>query len=217
MKVALVSPYDFVYPGGVANHILSLGHHLTQMGHEVKFIAPASKTIPSLGDRLISIGKPRPIPSSGSIVRVPISPGLLPDVKAALDAENFDIIHLHEPLMPMLSASVLFASHTVNVGTFHAFDGTPGYNFLKPISIPILNKLIQKLDRRIAVSRPAMEFVSKHFPGNYHITPNGVDIKHFSPSVSPIDEFCDGKLNILFVGRLEKRTHYRRPRHQASQ
>jgi len=205
MKIALVSPYDFVYPGGVANHIFSLGRHLVRMGHEVKYIAPASKTIPSLGDSLISIGKPQSIPTSGSIARVPISPGLVPGIKTVLEKENFDIIHLHEPLMPMLCAGVLLHSRTVNVGTFHAFDGNPGYNFLKPISTLILNKLIQKLDCRIAVSQPAMEFVSKHFPGNYHITPNGVDTKHFSPNVAPIDEFCDGKLNILFVGRLEKR------------
>jgi phosphatidylinositol alpha-mannosyltransferase len=107
--------------------------------------------------------------------------------------------------MPMLSAGVLYHSHTINVGTFHAFDGTPGYNVLRPISDFVLGKLIQKLDRRIAVSRPAMDFVKKHFPGDYHITPNGVDTKHFNPEVSPIEEFCDGKLNILFVGRLEKR------------
>ncbi|GAF84267.1 unnamed protein product [marine sediment metagenome] len=50
-----------------------------------------------------------------------------------------------------------------------------------------------------------MEFANKHLPGNYTIIPNGVDLEHFSPDVSPIDEFCDGKVNILFVGRLEKR------------
>ena len=207
MKIALVSPYDFVYPGGVANHILSLGRQLTQMGHLVKYIAPASKAITNhdLGDNLITIGRPSPIPTSGSIARVPISPSMVPGLKPILNEENFDIIHLHEPLMPMLSAGVLYHSHTINVGTFHAFDGTPGYNVLRPISDFVLGKLIQKLDRRIAVSRPAMEFVKKHFPGEYHITPNGVDTKHFNPEVSPIEQFCDGKLNILFVGRLEKR------------
>jgi len=55
------------------------------------------------------------------------------------------------------------------------------------------------------VSQPAMEFARGHFPGYYNIIPNGVDLDHFSPDVSPIDEFCDGKANILFVGRLEKR------------
>jgi phosphatidylinositol alpha-mannosyltransferase len=50
-----------------------------------------------------------------------------------------------------------------------------------------------------------MEFASRHFPGYYNIIPNGVDVGHFSPDVPPVEEFCDGKLNILFVSRLEKR------------
>jgi phosphatidylinositol alpha-mannosyltransferase len=107
--------------------------------------------------------------------------------------------------MPTLCTSVLRFSRTANVGTFHAYDGSPGYNLIKPLATLLLNKLFPRLDGRIAVSKPAMEFVSKYFPGSYEIVPNGVDTKHFSPYVSPIEKFCDGKLNILFVGRLEKR------------
>ena len=204
MKIALVSPYDFAYPGGVANHISSLEYHFTQAGHEVKIIASASKAVTTFGDRFIPIGKPRPIPTSGSIARVAISPRLRPNIKDVLDEEKFDIIHLHEPLMPTLCINVLRCSRTVNVGTFHAFNGR-GYSLSKPLNPLLLKILVSKLDGRIAVSKPAMEFVNKHFPGNYTIIPNGVDLEHFSPEVSPIDEFCDGKLNILFVGRLEKR------------
>jgi len=204
MKIALVSPYDFAYPGGVANHISSLEHHLTQMGHDVKVIAPASKAVTTFGDKFIPIGKPRPIPTSGSIARVTISPRLRPNIKDVLKEEKFDIIHLHEPLVPTLCINVLRLSRTVNIGTFHAFDSR-GYSFSKPLNPIFLKRWVSKLDGRIAVSKPAMEFVNKHFPGNYEIIPNGVDTGHFSPAVSPIDEFCDGKLNILFVGRLEKR------------
>ncbi|MFC2001089.1 glycosyltransferase family 1 protein, partial [Chloroflexota bacterium] len=66
MKIALVSPYDFAYPGGVCNHISCLEHHLTLMGHEVKIIAPASQAVSDFGDRFIPVGKPRSIPVSGS-------------------------------------------------------------------------------------------------------------------------------------------------------
>ena len=205
MKIALVSPYDFTYPGGVANHISALEHYFTLMGHEVKVIAPASKVVPDFGDRFIPIGKPRPIPASGSIIRVTISLRLASTIKAVLDQENFDIIHLHEPFMPMLCTAVLRFSNTANVGTFHAVHGKPGYNFGKPISTIMLKRRARKLNGKIAVSKPAMEFARKYVPGYYTIIPNGVDLDHFSPNVSPIDEFCDGKVNILFVGRLEKR------------
>jgi len=205
MKIALVSPYDFAYPGGVVNHISALEHHFTRMGHEVKIIAPASRVVPGFGDRFIPIGRPRPIPTSGSIARVTISVWLSSRVKAVLDAENFDVIHLHEPLMPMLCTTVLRLSNTANVGTFHAVAGSPGYDFGKPLATILLRKWFRRLSGRIAVSKPAMEFPSRYFPGDYHIIPNGIDLEHFSPDVSPIDKFMDGKLNILFVSRLEKR------------
>lgn len=205
MKIALVSPYDFAYPGGVANHISALERQFTKMGHEVKVIAPASKVVPDFGDKFIPIGKPRPIPASGSIIRVTISLRLASTIKAVLDQENFDIIHLHEPFMPMLCTAILRFSHTANIGTFHACQGRPGYNFGRPISTIMLKRRNRKLNGKIAVSKPAMEFASEYVPGYYTIIPNGIDLDHFSPNVSPIDEFCDGKVNILFVGRLEKR------------
>ncbi len=205
MKIALVSPYDFAYPGGVTNHISSLERHFPRMGHEVRVIAPASQAVSTFGDRFIAIGKPRPIPTSGSIARISLSLRLASSIKAALNKEKFDIIHLHEPFMPMLCSAVLRFSNTRNIGTFHACDGKPGYKFGRPISTIMLKRRGRKLDGRIAVSKPAMDFASKYVPGYYDIIPNGIDIKRFSPDVPPIERFRDGKLNILFVGRLERR------------
>jgi phosphatidylinositol alpha-mannosyltransferase len=209
VKIALISPYDSAYPGGVILHISYLERYFTKMGHEVKVIAPASEAISSFGDRFIPIGKPRPVPASGSICRATISPWLSSKIKAVLSQEKFDIIHLHEPLMPMLCTTVLRLSQTANIGTFHAchasFLGITAYNFARPIGKWILRRWFRKLDGKIAVSKAAAEFARGHFPGYYNIIPNGVDVDHFSPDVAPIDEFCDGKLNILFVGRLEKR------------
>ena len=205
MKIALVSPYDFAYPGGVTNHITSLERHLTRMGHEVKVIAPASRAITTFGDRFIPIGKPRPIPSSGSICRITISLRLAPTIKAVLGRENFDVVHLHEPFMPMLCSAVLRFSDAVNIGTFHACDGRPGYDFGRPISTIMLKRRVHKLDGKIAVSKPAMWFAGKYVPGYYNIIPNGVDTENFSSDVAPVEEFCDGKQNIVFVGRLERR------------
>jgi phosphatidylinositol alpha-mannosyltransferase len=205
VKIALVSPYDFAYPGGVCTHISYLEHHFTKMGHDVKIIAPASKAISSFGDRFIPIGRPRSIPSSGTITRITISPWTSSRVQAVLDRERFDVIHLHEPLMPMLCTTVLRLSQTANIGTFHASHGRPGYNFLFPFGRVVIKRRFRRLHGKIAVSKPAMEFACKYCPGYYNIIPNGVDLDHFSPDVSPIDKFCDGKANILFVGRLEGR------------
>ncbi|MSQ22383.1 MAG: glycosyltransferase family 1 protein [Dehalococcoidia bacterium] len=202
MKIALVSPYDFAYPGGVVSHISSLGRQLERLGHTVKILAPAA-TPNSLGlDNLIAIGRPVPIPSGGSIARLSLSVWLEHRVKTILDQERFDVIHLHEPLAPVLPLTVLCFSNAANVGTFHAFHGS-GLQYL--LSRRLIDRWFQKLDARIAVSEPARRYVSKSFPGEYHIIPNGIDVDLFSEQVPPFDAFNDGKLNILFVGRLEKR------------
>ncbi len=205
MKIALVSPYDFAYPGGVCNHISCLAHRFTGLGHEVKIIAPASKAVPTLGEQFIPIGKPRPVPVSGSIARITLSPWLAKPIKAVLEREKFDITHLHEPLMPMLCTTVLRLSNVPNVGTFHASGGKPWYNFGTPIGKLMLKKWFRKLDGKIAVSQPALEYVNRYFSDNYTIIPNGIDTDHFSPAAEPLEEYIDGKINILFVGRLEKR------------
>jgi len=205
MKIALVSPYDFAYPGGVVNHISCLEQQLTRMGHDVKIIAPASKAVYTLGDRFIRIGTPRPIPVSGSIARITVSVRLESQIKEVFEREKFDICHLHEPLMPTLCTTVLRLKHTPMVGTFHASGGKPWYTMFSPIMKWYLDRWFRKLDGRIAVSKIALGYVNTYFPADYTIIPNGIDTRHFNSHAIPIDTFKDDKTNILFVGRFEKR------------
>ncbi len=205
MKIALVSPYDFAYPGGVANHIAALDRQFRRLGHDVRVIAPCSRRVSEFGDRLIPIGRPYPIPSSDSIIRIPISLHLAPTIKEVLQRERFDIVHLHEPFMPMLCSATLRFSNTTNVGTFHAAQGKPGYNWGRPISTWMIKARLSKLHGKIAVSPVALEFHSRYIPGPYDVIPNGIDLDRFNESVEPLPEYQDGKLNILFVGRLEFR------------
>lgn len=208
MKIALVSPYDYAYPGGVNNHIASLEEHFTWMGHEVKIIAPSSRPEKASGSAII-IGKPVPIRASGSVVRSPVSPMLMfsDRIKKILEQEKFDVVHIHEPMMPALAVSVLHhCSNVVIVGTFHASRSNSwGYTIWKPL----LKKWMAKLDGKIAVSKAARDFVSRYFPGDYVIIPNGIDINRFSDKAPPVEQYRDGKLNILFVGRLEKRKGFK--------
>jgi phosphatidylinositol alpha-mannosyltransferase len=204
MKIALVSPYDFAYPGGVVNHISCLEQQFTRRGHDVKIIAPASKA-DTQGDRLIPIGTPRPIPASGTIARVTVSVRLESQVREVFEREKFDICHLHEPLMPTLCTTVLRLKYTPMVGTFHASGGKPWYTSFSPILKWYLDRWFNKLDGRIAVSDIAREYINDYFPSDFIIIPNGIDTHHFNNHVSPFHEFNDNRLNILFVGRLEKR------------
>ncbi|OGO43181.1 MAG: hypothetical protein A2137_00140, partial [Chloroflexi bacterium RBG_16_58_8] len=198
-------PYDFAHPGGVVNHISCLEQHLTRMGHEVKIISPASRAVYTLGDRFIRIGTPRPIPVSGSIARVTISVQLESQIKEVFEREKFDICHLHEPLMPTLCTTALRLKGAPMVGTFHAAGARPWYIMFSPLAKWYLDRWFNKLDGKICVSHPALDYISRYFPGEYTIIPNGVDTHDFNNGVTPIERFSDGKINILFVGRLEKR------------
>ncbi len=203
MKVAFVSPYDYAYPGGVNSHISNLALQMAKMGHQVKILAPCSdkKTLPTSHD-VVPLGTTIPYPSNGSVARLTFSWWLMPKIKSILEKENFDIIHFHEPLFPSLPWMVLPSSRSINVATFHAYyKRSLGYWMWRPICRWFYNKM----DGKIAVSEPAKKFVSHYFPGEYRIIPHGVDVDRFSVEVSPVEEFCDGKLNILFVSRLEAR------------
>jgi phosphatidylinositol alpha-mannosyltransferase len=203
VKIGLVSPYDYSHPGGVVNHISHLAHHFCQWGHKVKIIAPCLKDDDHYFDENLKVvGRPFPIPYGGSIARIPISPWLPVQIRKTLSKENFDILHLHEPFAPLLCVSALAQSNCTNVGTFHACHNKSRSYYL---SKPVIKKWMKKLHGKITVSKAALNYVNKYFPSEeYRIIPNGIDIERFSPD-GPIKNFANGKLNILFVGRLEKR------------
>ncbi len=128
-------------------------------------------------------------------------------LKAILNRERFDVIHLHEPLMPVICPLALYHSkvhpQTLVLGTFHAYrEKNAGYKYGRRI----LGRCLGRLDGRIVVSEAAKEYTARYFPGDYRVISNGVDLSRFGDSsLAPIPEFADGRPNILFVGRLEKR------------
>ena len=199
----MVSPYDFTWPGGVTAHVAQLARELGRSGHEVQVLAPHSPSRESQdADLHVPLGRSVPLPSGGSIARVSLSWWLYPKVRALLRKEQFDVIHLHEPMAPILPLCVLEFSDSVNVGTFHA---SYARQHLYRITHPIIKRWQQRLHGNIAVSPAARRYVNNAFPGDYEIIPNGIDFKHFSTDVAPMPQYQDGKINILFVGRLEKR------------
>ena len=199
----MVSPYDFTWPGGVTGHVAQLARELGRSGHEVQVLAPHSPSREGLdADQFVPLGRSVPLPSGGSIARVCLSWWLLPKVKALLQREEFDIVHLHEPMAPILPLSVLEYSHSVNIGTFHA---SYSHQYLYTLTHPIIKRWHRRLHGGIAVSPAAQRYVNKAFPGDYKIIPNGIDVDHFTSHADPWPQYSDGKTNILFVGRLEKR------------
>ncbi len=202
MKLALISPYDFAHPGGVPEHIAHLRAEFRTLGHEVTVMAPrARRGGLEVAEGFYGIGRTVTIPGNGSMVRLTFDVTLYAAVKDLMRRERFDVVHLHEPLIPVLPYMVLLNSQAVNVATFHAFRASnPWYTAFKPYMTFVLSRL----DGRIAVSEPAREFVSQYFEGPYEIIPNGIDAQRYGADVEPLPWADDGVPRILFVGRFEE-------------
>ena len=204
LKIGLISPYDHAFHGGVTDHINHLAAQFRGWGHTVRIVGPCSAPQRIDDEDFIPMGRPVPVPSGGSIARVSLSVWLRPRIKDLLRREAFDIVHLHEPMAGFVTLNALGVAESVdsvNIGTFHSYKGTRLYGLGgKRIAM----RYFRRLHGLIAVSVPAYEFISRHLPGDYEIIPNGIHVDQFA-SATPFPHLQDGMINLLFVGRLEKR------------
>jgi phosphatidylinositol alpha-mannosyltransferase len=201
MKIGIVTPYAYPMPGGVNDHVGSLYRVLRTRGHDVRIITSSHGLQKASEGDIIRVGKGFSVPFNGSMGTITLSPTYLQQMRQILERERFDVLHYHEPFVPFLSLVTLTLSTSVNVGTFHAFGGLSiSYEFGKRV----LGHYANKLHGRIAVSPAARHFISRYFPGEYKIVPNGVEPARYQRAV-PIARYRDGVPNILFVGRMEPR------------
>ena len=201
-SIALVSGFDYAVRGGVNDHISNLGSEFRSRGHSVRIIAPCSdiESIDEVG--FVPMGRPIPIPSGGSVARVSVSVWLKPRIRELLAKENFDVIHLHEPFTGLVTAFMISQSNALNIATFHSYKGG---HFYEIGGTKLAMPYFRKLGGLIAVSKPAHKYIKNYFPGEYDIIPNGIRVQDFSNNPEPFGHLRDGMVNILFLGRLEKR------------
>ena len=206
MKIGLVSPYDYAAPGGVREHIGALDQKFREMGHDTVILTPNSKDgREEHHDNVISLGRVTPLRINGSTARITLSMWLTHRVRQILREEQFDVLHIHEPLMPALPLTVLRCSETLNIATFHAHGQSYASNLGYLVGKTIVRRRVRKLHGRIAVSSTARRFVENYFPGDYTVIPNGINLDIWQRPVKRIERFDDGRPNILFLGRLENR------------
>ena len=97
---------------------------------------------------------------------------------------------------------MLSQSNAVNIATFHAYPGSRVYDVG---GARIAQPYFKKLHGCIAVSQPAKESISNYFESDYEIIPNGVRIDQYRDGVEPFPHLQDGMINVLFLGRADKR------------
>jgi phosphatidylinositol alpha-mannosyltransferase len=195
VRIGLVCPYSLSLPGGVQGQVLGLARSLRALGHEVRVLGPCDGPPPDGG--VTPLGMCVPLAANGSVA--PIAPDLpcaLRTIRALRD-EGFDVVHLHEPLVPgPCMTSAVMASAPL-VGTFHAAGESAAYRYAPGP----LRWLAGRLAVRTAVSADAVDLASSHLGGTYLQTFNGVEVGRFAKATPwPTD-----RPTILFVGRHEER------------
>ena len=204
MRVCLVSPYDWSVPSGVNRHVTHLAQHFLRRGHDVRVVAPTSRPMPVQPDWLEVIGHSSiGLPASGSVANITISYNLGARVQRFFERESFDVVHIHEPFMPLLPFQFVRYSPCTTVATFHAArdTGSRMYAYGRFIVKPWW----PRIHGRIAHSRAALKLIGSYFADRYRVIPSGIDYGFYASEVPPIPKYMDDKRNVLFVGRQEKR------------
>ncbi len=214
VRVGLVSPYSYTYAGGVGGHAEALAVELLRQGHEVRLLAPhdpddrlarvmhrgARPRRRPLPDYMIPLGRTIGFPMNGAVSNLSAGSSGLSVLGHELRQGRYDLMHVMEPNVPLLSWCTLEWSRAPVVGTFHTYSTSRVSNGIAANFLGA-RRLYRKLSARIAVSEAAAWTARRFYGGSYRIIPNGVDLSAARPAHRP----ADGELRLLFVGRAEER------------
>ena len=200
LRIGVCAPYDLGRAGGVNSHIRAQARALRRLGHDVSVFGASSEP---LTDGEIAVGACPSLVIGGTETGLGIDPRSWHRVAVLLRASRFDVIHVHEPLMPLVPWFVLWQARAPIVATFHAHreHGHRWYPRYRWIFAP----LIGRVRVRLAVSDAARRTVARHFPGEYEIVPNGIDVDRFQQTTTRPAAMPARHRHVLCVGRLEPR------------
>ncbi|HEY5196440.1 MAG TPA: lysylphosphatidylglycerol synthase domain-containing protein [Solirubrobacteraceae bacterium] len=212
MRIALVSPYSWTYPGGVMRHIEALADQFIATGHDVRILAPydpdddlsarlhrgARPLVRPLPDHVVSLGRTIGFPANGAVSNIAITTDCVHTLRRELRHGGYDVVHLHEPVTPAVGWDALCTTDRPLVGTFHCYSTNPLSNGFA--SLIGARRRLNRLHVRIAVSEAAAWTGARFYGGHYRVIPNGVDVGP-TPVVHPaLAPTRDRPLRLVFVG-----------------
>ncbi len=203
MKIALVCDDTLDKTDGVQQYMLTVGHWLTGQGHEVHYLVADTerKDVPNVH----GLGRFVNLRYNKNNVRA-VLPASRKKVKKLLEDEQFDVIHVMLPYSPFLAKMIInYASpKTAVVGTFHILPASMLHGLSNHALRIILGKSLNRFDRVVAVSEPAVHFARSAYSIKADYLPNAIDVASFRTG-KRLGKFDKRKLNIVFLGRLVKR------------
>lgn len=191
----MVSPYSVSVPGGVQAQVMALARELRRIGHEVRVLAPCDGPPPE--PFVTPLGQSLPTSANGSVAPLAPDPSAALRTIRALNDEAFDIIHLHEPIVPGPTVTSLLLRLAPTVGTFHAAGDSSSYRVLNKTARWAANHL----SARVAVSEAAKELASRYLDGDYQVLFNGIETSRYFK----IGAERELQPTIFFCGRFEPR------------
>ncbi|MFL5894763.1 MAG: lysylphosphatidylglycerol synthase domain-containing protein [Thermoleophilaceae bacterium] len=213
MRVGLLNPYSYTYPGGVLAHIEALGEELLRRGHDVRVLSPvdpddrltrvlhrgAAPDPRPLPDNLVPLGRTIGWHANGAVSNMTYGPRTASAIGRELRRGGYDVLHVHEPNAGPAPWFAIENAPMPVVGTFHAYA-------TKPVPMAIGNllgqrRLMNKLALRIAVSDAARWTGERFYGGRYRVIPNGIDLTRALTAARPHKDHLD----LLFIGRPEER------------
>jgi phosphatidylinositol alpha-mannosyltransferase len=194
MRIAQVCGYSLSVPGGVQAQVMGLARSLRSLGHQVRVLAPCDGPPPDAG--VTPLGRSVPLASNGSVAQIAPDPACAFRTIRALWDEDFDIVHLHEPLVPGPPLTSLLVADRM-IGTFHRDGVDRIYGTLGRIGRP----LASRLRARVAVTATARDTAQRVLGGDYELLFNGIEVERFAKA----DERPTDHPTILFLGRHEPR------------
>ncbi|MBA3757703.1 glycosyltransferase family 4 protein [Candidatus Saccharibacteria bacterium] len=206
MRIGLVCPYNIFSGGGVQEQVLTLQKTFEKRGHYVRILTPLPREYEGqVPKEIITLGvsmNTTAFAGTNWQWSVSVDTDAIDEV---FEREKFDLLHFHEPWVPVWGRQLLMRSKSANVATMHArFLDTLTAKTVSNVFIPYTKPQIKYFDAFTAVSVPAMEYLLSLKKVPITVVPNGIDFKKYSRRPARAIR-NPGMKTILYIGRLEER------------
>ncbi len=206
LKIAIFTPYNIFKAGGVHEHVTEQARILRKRGHNVTILTPRP-----VGEGLTDADAPKGVVFLGGSRRIKAPHATSADVSISLDneaidaelAKGYDILHVHEPLVPIAARQLLARAEgqALRVGTFHA--ALPGNMLGKSLVAgykTYARSVLPMVDAISAVTPAAIGYIEQFAKMPITYIPNGVNLKNYRIKRTQRDP-----ATVLYINRLEKR------------
>jgi phosphatidylinositol alpha-mannosyltransferase len=203
MKIGFVLDDSMDKTDGVQQYVVTLGQWFRSHGHDVHYLGGHSERtdLPNIH----SLSRNVQVHFNQNRMSTPL-PASAQKIRALLADEQFDVLHVQMPYSPFMAAKVInnAPKDTAVVGTFHILPFSRVESAATRALAAVLRRSRKRFDAIISVSEPAAKFARKRFKVKSQVVPNAVPVDQFQAG-RKIRKYSDGKLNIVYLGRLVER------------